>query len=230
MDKNVAIAGSNELAISKEQIEQLTQSLITANKKETRLIRTWDELKEEKSDTHTLEIDEYSGWIKPKVPDKDTSWIMNNHYLSTHTFYGSQYLESTRILQEHGFNVQLENWDGETEWFNMDEYMKTNKQNSNSGSRVAIVGHGGSGTNLNELAKSLAEADFKIDVLDEPMRKTTPYEPFKEQRLYDLLNKMANVRYTMPVFHKCKSCGFLVVDYQLDKNGVCTDCGKVDWK
>lgn len=227
MDKNVAIAGSNELAISKEQIEQLTQPLIIANKKETRLIKSWDELKEVESDTHTLEIDEYSGWIHPKVPD-ESSWVKNNHYLSTHTFYGLNYTYSTRILQECGFNVQLENWDGETEWFNMDEYMKTNKQNSNSGSRVAIIGHGGSGTNLNKLAQSLAEADFKIDVLNEPMRNTIPYEPFKEQRLYDLLNKMANVRYTMPVFHKCKSCGFGVVDYQLDDNGVCTDCRKVD--
>lgn len=162
------------------------------DKSNIKLIRTWDELKEEKSDTHTLEIDEYSGWIHPKVPD-ESSWVKNNHYLSTHTFYGSQYLESTRILQEHGFNVQLENWDGETEWFNMDEHLKSEK----------------------------IEQERKV-------KSAIKSEEFKEQRLYDLLNKMANVRYTMPVFHKCKSCGFEVVDYQLDDNVVCTDCRKAD--
>lgn len=93
---------------------------------------------------------------------------------------------------------------------------------------IAIVGHGGDGTALNKLAQSLSEADFKVDGLGEPMRKATPYEEFKEQRLYDLLNNFSNVRYKMPVFHKCKSCGYEVVDYQLDENRVCTDCRKVD--
>ena len=175
MSKRIGIVNSNELAISKEQIEQLTQPLIIANKKETRLIKSWDELKEVESDTHTLEIDEYSGWIHPKVPD-ESSWVKNNHYLSTHTFYGLNYTYSTRILQECGFNVQLENWDGETEWFDMDEYLESEK----------------------------IEQERKV-------KSVIKSEEFKEQRLYDLLNKMANVRYTMPVFHKCKSCGFEVV-------------------
>lgn len=55
-------------------------------------------------------------------------------------------------------------------------------------------------------------------------------EGFKEQRLYDLINKLNNTRYEKPVFHKCKSCGYEVVDYQLDENRVCTDCRKVDDK
>lgn len=74
-----------------------------------KLIKTWDELKECTSETHVLKIKEYSGWIEPKSLDED-SWE-GRFYLSTHTFYGSNYEHSTKILQECGFDVQLANWD-----------------------------------------------------------------------------------------------------------------------
>jgi predicted Zn-ribbon and HTH transcriptional regulator len=153
-----------------------------------KLIKTWDELKEEKSDTHILEIEDCCGWIRPKVENEKTYWE-NNHYLSTHTFYGLTYTYSTRILQECGFNVQLKNWDGETEWYDRDEYLEY---------------------------KKLANAEKVKQVINN--------EKFKEQRLYDLLNRLVNARYEKPIFHKCKSCGFGVVEYQLDNNGICNDC------
>ena len=76
----------------------------------SKLINSWEELSKEKSDTHYLEIDVdgCNGWINPKVESGDYE---NMHYLSTHTFYGSQYEESTRILQSCGFDVHLANWD-----------------------------------------------------------------------------------------------------------------------
>lgn len=75
-------------------------------------IKNWNELKEEKSPTHIIEMDEsgYCGWITPKIDDG--SW-KNKHYLSTHTFYGGTNEYSTKILQECGFNVVLANWDKE---------------------------------------------------------------------------------------------------------------------
>jgi hypothetical protein len=74
------------------------------------LIKNWDELKDCKSDTHTLEVDDCCGWIRRKVDD-GRGYFENNHYLSTHTFYGSCYESSTKLLQKCGFNVRLENWD-----------------------------------------------------------------------------------------------------------------------
>lgn len=79
---------------------------------EPKLISSWEELKECTSETHILEIDlRYCcGWVKPKVKSSDEDYFENNVYLSTHTFYGSQYQKSTEILQRFGFNVQLKNW------------------------------------------------------------------------------------------------------------------------
>jgi hypothetical protein len=76
-----------------------------------KLIKGWEELKEEKSETHVLEIDLESGngWIHPKNADEN-SWE-GRHYLSTHTFYGKTHEHSTKVLQACGFNVILDNWD-----------------------------------------------------------------------------------------------------------------------
>ena len=69
-------------------------------------IKDWNELKEEKSETYALEIEEDSGygWISSKEGD-------DTHYLSTHTFYGGTHEYSTKLLQFCGFNVVLANWD-----------------------------------------------------------------------------------------------------------------------
>lgn len=77
----------------------------------SKLISSWEELSKEQSDTHYLEIDlEYcNGWIHPKVEGEDC--YKDRYYLSTHSFYGSQYETSTKILQSCGFDVHLENWD-----------------------------------------------------------------------------------------------------------------------
>ena len=34
-------------------------------------------------------------------------------YLSTHTFYGSNYKYATKMLQECGFDIEIDNWDKE---------------------------------------------------------------------------------------------------------------------
>ena len=76
----------------------------------TSLVRHWADLAQvPDSDTHHLEInvENCNGWIHSKGETDDTIGV----YLSTHTFYGSNYAHMTRRLQECGFNVQLENWD-----------------------------------------------------------------------------------------------------------------------
>lgn len=79
-----------------------------------KLIKSWDGLVGLESDGYYLEIDvdRGNGHIRSKT-DKDFY-----AYLSTHTFYGNNYQYSTTRLQECGFDVQLENWDGETEEVN----------------------------------------------------------------------------------------------------------------
>lgn len=114
--------------------------------------------------------------------------------------------------------------------------------------RIAIVGHGGTGTRVNEFMSCLVKKERNIEVAENKSEKiikpvnefeystvnysklvdkTIPYEGFKEQRLYDLLNRLANVRYSKPVFRRCKSCKCLVVDYQLDKDDICDDCRRI---
>lgn len=71
-------------------------------------IFTWYELANvAESDTHRLEIEPESGngWIISKATGEP------DLYLSTHTFYGSEFQYSTKELQARGFNVELANWD-----------------------------------------------------------------------------------------------------------------------
>jgi hypothetical protein len=73
------------------------------------LIPDWEALsKVPPSPTHYLEIEveHCNGWIHAySEPDR------LGRYLSTHTFYGSNYRRSTRLLRSCGFNVRLANWD-----------------------------------------------------------------------------------------------------------------------
>lgn len=81
---------------------------------EPKLIRTWEELSKCESETHILDInvDMCCGWIRSKkVTEVGKDYFKHNHYLSTHTFYGSNYEQSTKLLQECGFNIRLANWD-----------------------------------------------------------------------------------------------------------------------
>jgi len=87
-----------------------------------KFIKDWQELSEipNESKTHILEIDVEgcNGWLKAKDPkpyNKKLSYMRQIHhmdvYLSTHTFYGSQYNHSSKVLRSCGFDVQLDNWD-----------------------------------------------------------------------------------------------------------------------
>lgn len=88
----------------------------------SQLIRDWKELSEipNESKTHILNVDVEDGcaWLiakNPKRYKKKLSYMRQapnlDHYLSTHTFYGSQYKQSTKILRVCGFDVKIDNWD-----------------------------------------------------------------------------------------------------------------------
>ena len=86
--------------VSREGIKQMAQ-----------LISTWEELAElpPESETHVLRVGDCNGWIHRKGANIHEF----GHYLSTHTFYGSEYKRSTAILQSCGFDVEIDNWDKE---------------------------------------------------------------------------------------------------------------------
>lgn len=97
----------------------------------TKLIKNWEELaKVPANDKYRIIVDRVmcSGWIVPvgDEPGKECTddfvchckegmtarEYCNEHiYLSTHTFYRTQYEYSTRVLQEKGFDVEIDNWD-----------------------------------------------------------------------------------------------------------------------
>lgn len=92
----------------------------------TKLIKNWVELsKVPANDKYKIDINDYCGYIIPLCDDfdefhnlncncKDDHNFWRDHvYLSTHTFYGKNYEESTKILQEHGFDIEIDNWDKE---------------------------------------------------------------------------------------------------------------------
>ena len=85
--------------------------LSRASGQQHQLIRDWDDLAQvPESLTHRLEIDVEggNGWIYEKGKGKENDL---GHYLSTHTFYGSQHRRSTLLLRKCGFNVTCTNWD-----------------------------------------------------------------------------------------------------------------------
>lgn len=81
-----------------------------------KLIKNWEELSElPPNDKYMIEVDMnlYSGWIKPinETEETEKNWYDHHCYLSTHTFYGSNYKQSTKILQKFGFDIEIDNWD-----------------------------------------------------------------------------------------------------------------------
>lgn len=109
--------------------EMIAEKMICKEKEKT-LIKDWLELekyvKENPNSYYTIDfqrfdgesndIPPHAGWIKPINDDenkKDKDYYEDHIYLSTHTFYGSKYKWSTETLQEHGFDVILDNWDKE---------------------------------------------------------------------------------------------------------------------
>ena len=86
------------------------------------LIKNWEELSKipNESDTHILTVDVERGIGQlrskhPKTYDEKLTFMDQikylDVYLSTHTFYGSQYERSTEILKACGFDVEIDNWD-----------------------------------------------------------------------------------------------------------------------
>lgn len=83
-----------------------------------KLIKNWEELsKVPPNKKFKIVLDKKygsSGWIVPVKETKETKgnkYFEYHVYLSTHTFYGSQYKYYTKILQDHGFDIELDSWD-----------------------------------------------------------------------------------------------------------------------
>ncbi len=88
-------------------------------------IHNWEELsKVPPSATHHIQVD-----VDDDDSDYNTFWIVPNnpigntweeeHYLSTHTFYGGDTTkEYTKLLQKCGFNVELISWEQQKEELN----------------------------------------------------------------------------------------------------------------
>lgn len=92
-----------------------------------KLIKNWEELSRvPENDKYKIIVNDCCGWIVPicDVPDKDNYFICNcpnngdyniHVYLSTHTFYGKNFKHSTELLQKYGFDIEIDNWDKESE-------------------------------------------------------------------------------------------------------------------
>lgn len=85
-----------------------------------KLIRNWDELGKEvsKDGKHKIKLEEtgFCAWIVPVEETPETEgvdYFKHHAYLSTHTFYGSTCKESTKKLQDFGFDVIIDNRDKE---------------------------------------------------------------------------------------------------------------------
>ena len=98
----------------------------------TKLIKNWEELAQiPANDEYKIIVGDCCGWIIPITDEqmhcepndfacscdsKNMSvqeYYRHHVYLSTHTFYGSHHEYSTKVLQEHGFDVEIDNWDKE---------------------------------------------------------------------------------------------------------------------
>lgn len=81
-----------------------------------KVIKNWKELLQvPPNEKYKIVVDEdmCCGWIEPikETDETQKNYFEHHKYLSTHTFYGSQYEYSTKLLQEYGFNIEIDNWD-----------------------------------------------------------------------------------------------------------------------
>ena len=86
-------------------------------KEAPRLITSWEELLSLPANEKCKIVEKENGavWIMPSNDDEEMDFGVNCEYLSTHLFYGSSYQQSTETLQKFGFNVEIDNWDKDTE-------------------------------------------------------------------------------------------------------------------
>lgn len=81
-------------------------------------IKNWEELsKVPANDRYKIDVDLKFGsaWILPIEETDETKdeYFEHHKYLSTHSFYKNEYEYTSRLLQQFGFNLELENWDNE---------------------------------------------------------------------------------------------------------------------
>lgn len=73
----------------------------------SKLIKNWKELSQTPvNDKYRIVVDEEM--CSGEIQTLDGEFC---EYLSTHTFYGSQYKYSTELLQKYGFDIEIDNWD-----------------------------------------------------------------------------------------------------------------------
>ncbi len=93
------------------------------------LIKNWEELAQvPPNDKFKIIVNSKfgCGWIVPicDEPSEDINvficnctneddYFENHCYLHTHTFYSGWYQNSTKTLQEYGFDIEIDNWDKE---------------------------------------------------------------------------------------------------------------------
>lgn len=100
----------NNFHITTKYVKELDKYIYTYNPnkftEEPIRVKDWEELKKLNLENNDVRVDveEYNGWITDKKNGKGL------FYLSTHTFYESNYSERSKLLGCYGFNVQLENW------------------------------------------------------------------------------------------------------------------------
>lgn len=80
----------------------------------SKVVSCWEDLVGLESEHYKLDInlEYYSGWIKPKVETEETknNYFEHHKYLSTHTFYRSMCKYSTDLLRSFGFDIVLKSW------------------------------------------------------------------------------------------------------------------------
>lgn len=80
----------------------------------SKLIKSWEELDGLESENYIIKVENNcSGWIVPKIETEETQkdYWKHHEYLSTRTFYSSHYKRSAEVLQQFGFDVEIDNWD-----------------------------------------------------------------------------------------------------------------------
>ena len=80
----------------------------------TKLIKNWEELsKVPPNDKYRIVVDLNMGCghIIPVTDEPTGNGDDFKCFCDNDTFYGSRYKYSTEVLQKHGFDIELENWD-----------------------------------------------------------------------------------------------------------------------
>jgi len=194
----------------------------------TKLIRTWEELGALCTPQYEIKV----GSCGADVVEISTGNFIE--YLSSHTFYDKTYNDYTRILRGLGFDVQIENHMGETEWLSDPVKIPEDKRKR----RVAVIGGGSSVSYVQQMlaaASMLAPGDENSQrAILTNGQSYTEFGDFLQTLTQEnskdwkhASSKAKDCQCSLPVFVKCKSCGFKVVTTDM-VGEICNDCYEWD--